>query len=528
MPRSLQIAKEFSRFVWLWWRHHRRDPDSLPLALRNALERLGSTFIKLGQALSVRADLLPKEYRVQLSTLQDHVATFPSAQAIAEVEAAFGQPVNELFQSFESKPHAAASIAQMHRATLKNGEHAIVKIRRPHTREIMTHDLRILRRLARVATVLMPRLRRQQPVALVDEIRAQLLAEIDFRHEARNVRRMVAVLADRKDVWVPDIVEPFISETVLVQYFSPGTPLSKAFGTEVGSRLARVVIDAYLYQLLIAGAYHADPHPGNFFVLPDGRLCIHDFGSMGTLDPRSRKALGLLFKSMAMTDASEALDAAIDLGLINGTIDRRDYERSIDSILGELAAAPMAEWSLADTMLRIARLGAGEHFVMQRYLLVLVRTLFLLESTTRLLDPQLKLTDELRTRRDALDARSITDISWDSVRQALVREFARSGRELPQLLIRTLHRIQSQDGDPGFALRHQGFEALENTVARTGNRLSLALVTLGTYIAASLAMLHDAGPMVWGHIPVLAVAGYVLAVGLTVRLVRAIGHSGHL
>lgn len=493
------------------------------MLLRTTVERLGTTFVKLAQALSIRKDLLPQPYVDALSELQHHVAPFPAAQAISVIESAFGEPVATLFATFEREPLAAASVAQIHAATMADGTAVVVKVRRPGIAAQVRTDLKLLRRLSGIAAFCLPKLRRQKPQELINELAEQLLAEIDMRIESHNVRRLADALRDQPDVWVPEVVEPLVSEEVLVQQYSAGAPLARFFGTQTGEQLAGALVDAFLHQLFVVGAFHGDPHPGNLFVLDDGRLCFHDFGLIGTLDARGRRALAQLLEAMVYQDAAGALDGAIELGFIAGPIDRREYERGIDNILSELAGLPLGEWSAAEAIWRIAKLGKGEHFTIPRHLLVLLRTLFLLESTTRLLDPQFQLVEELLHRRDVIAAA----LEPADGKRPKAMQAVRTVRELPRLVTQWLRQAQTEDGRPGVAVHHRGLEELEATLARTGNRLSLALVTLGLYIAASLLMLHSAGPHVWG-MPLLAIVVFILALGLSLRLVHAVSISGKL
>lgn len=528
MPRTFIILAASIRLGWRLLRARSEAPPLRAELLRATLEELGTTFVKIGQALSLRWDLLPDDVRAVLSRLQHDVAPFPSAVAVAEIETAFGQPIERLFAAFEREPMAAASVAQVHRATLADGTDVIVKVRRPGIEALVHGDLRVLRRLARVAQTISARAARLQPVALIDELQEQLLAEIDLAHEARNIRRLGSALRNRPDVWLPEVIAPWVSSSVVVQQFSPGLPVSRVFGTEEGRRLAGVLIDAYLFQLFVAGAYHADPHPGNLFVLPDGRLCFHDFGLIGTLDGRSRRALAQLLGAVAIQNATDAVDAAVDLGVLVGEFDRPAYERAMDGILSDLATAPLGEWSLAEAVMRIARLGRGEDFRVPRHLLVLVRTLYLLESTARQLDPELQLADALLARTDAFVRSERSAIPRSMSRRAALAEALRASRDVPLLLAHWLRRARNDDGLPAFTLRHRGLEPLDTTIARTGNRLALALVTLGAYIAASLLMLHSAGPRIFGDLPIIALVAYAIALVLTGVLVRAIMRSGHL
>ena len=526
-PRSVQIVFAFLGLAWAWLRLHRRAPQELPECVRRTIEGLGTTFIKLGQGLSLRSDLLPTAYREALDRLHSHVAPFDSAQAMAIVESAFGRPLTGIFSDFEKTPFAAASVAQVHRGRMPDGTEVAVKIRRPGIVAQVRTDLRLLRRLVGVVQVFIPALRRQHPLGLIDELSARLLIEIDLEHEARNVRRLADALKDQPQIWMPRVIEPYVNPNVLVQEFSHGRPLSETFGTERGREIAAALLDTYLYQLFVAGVFHGDPHPGNLFDMPDGKLCFHDFGLIGYLDPQSRTALAQLFEGVAYGDAEGTLDGAINLGFISGPIDRREYQSAISEILSELSSLPLAQWSVADAIWQIAKLGAGEHFKLPRQLLVLMRALFLTENTIRALQPDFNLLGELHARSDQL-AQAFEEASRGGARQPLVIRVTRAAQEVPRLLLDLLRQVRAEDGRPSVIVHHRGLDDVEVSVARTGNRLAMALVTLGLYIAGSLLMLHSAGPRVWGDVPVMALIAYLLALLLSLRLVLAIGRSGRL
>ncbi len=526
-PRSLQILSAALGFAVAWWRWHKRAPERLPPLLRTKVERLGTTFIKLAQGLSLRWDLLPKPYREALAQLQSRVAPFPGDQAVAAIESAFGQPVEKLFAKFDRTPMAAASVAQIHRAVLPDGRDVVVKVRRPGIVDQVRRDLRLLRRVISATAWIFPALRRQQPMALIDELGEQLLGEMDLRHEAQNVRRLAAALREQGALYVPGVIDPFASAGVMVQEFAPGRPLAEQFGTPAGETRATALLDAYLHQIFVVGAFHADPHLGNLFARKDGRLCLHDFGLIGTLDALSRQALGRMLEALIYRDADSALASAIDLGFVAGAFDRRALQRGIDTILSELQGQPLAEWSIAETLWRIAQLGAGEHFRIPRHLLVLLRALFLLESTLRALNPRFDLVHELVARRELLQ----TALAAPSVGGAGERPKGqlalRSMRSVPRLLAHWLEQAQADDGLPPISIHHRGLERLESRVERAGNRIALALLALGLYLGGAVLMLHSAGPRLF-DVPVAAVVAFGFAFTLSWKLLAAVLRSDEL
>ena len=524
MPRGLQIGWAALRLGLDVVRLRRRAPELLPERVSDTLVGLGTTFIKLGQGLSLRWDLLPPEYRDALARLHSDVPPFPAETAIRATEQAFGQPLADLFSMFDETPLAAGSVAQIHPARLHDGRDVVVKITRPGIHAQVQADVRLLRRTVRIAQTIWPPLKRQRPLELVDELAVFLRDEIDMRHEAQNMRRMAKVIDPLSAMTLPHVIEPLATREVLVQDRSFGARLETAHGTPAAPALAARLLDVYVHQLLAAGVFHADPHPGNLFVVGDGRLCLHDFGSIGVLDPASRLALGGLVEAIAANDAPDVVDAAIALGFFQAQIERRPYEREVHMILAEMASRPLAQWSIAEAIWRVARIGQGKDFRLPPHLLVLMRTLFLLENTLRALDPELDLLGTLTARAPEIAGQ----IRAARAGRPIASQLARSARQLPHLAAELLRQAQLGDGRPALSIHHRGLGSTQEAIARTGNRLALALVTLGLFVSASLLTLHGEGPLMFGHLPTLAVVAFVAAGALSLRLIVSISRSGDL
>jgi ubiquinone biosynthesis protein len=496
--------------------------------LRATLERLGPTFVKLGQALSLRRDVLPDEYVAALRQLQHQVAPFPAALARREVERELGRSVEAIFADFEDQPLAAASIAQVHLARLDDGTPVIVKVRRPHIRAQIDRDMRILVAVLRLVVVLAPRLQRFRPVELVKEVWTNLRKETDFRQEARNIRRFVEAVRGLETVYVPGVVDDLYGESVLVQELSEGRAIDDPEVRGEGPRLAQVLVDLYLHQFFAVGLFHGDPHPGNLFVMADGRVCFHDLGLVGFLDRPTRRALATFLQAFVHQDAGWTLDAAIELGILRGGMDRAEFQRGIEEILADYAALPLKDWSLAEAMLRVARLGRGESFLLPQNLVVLMRTLFILESVLRDLDPEFRILDTLLARGAETLQAMMAEAPATAALARLKYEAALTAQDLPAVLGAWLRKAQHEGTGLPLTVRLEGVEDAELRFERTGNRLALALVTLGLYVAASLLMQHSIGPRLVGDLPLLAALGYGLALWFTFRLAAGIARSGRL
>lgn len=514
--RALQIGLAFAGFL-LWWIWHRgvMRCDDHPVAERFAalLQGLGTTFVKLGQHLSLRADLLPEAAQQTLARLQDHVGPFPSEQARQAVEAAFGQPCSQLLARFDLAPLAAASVAQIHRAALPDGTEVIVKIRRPGAVEAVESDMRILHMVATVAQVLLPPLRRWGLAAIVDEIAGNLRLEMDLAREARFVRRFADAWRGSPDVDIPDVVDGLCTTSVMVQRYSSGVRIDAVAAPE-REACARRLVDSYVTQLFEHGLFHGDPHPGNLFVMPDGRICFHDFGIVGRLDRRLRRALTAFALAFVEQDADWVVDAWLAMGVVGSQVERRAFLPVVQSLLADCAERPLRDWSLPAALGRLVAAGRSQAVRLPADLLVLTRTMLLLEGTVRALAPAFSIFETL-TRHAAVGSIQLVPRQEPSKRLAF--EMGGAANDLPAMLAQRLH---------GAVARERLFEIaivpdvrLQEGVDRASRRIALALVTLGLYIASSLLMQHAVGPQ-WSGMPLLALAGYALAIRFTFSIAR--------
>lgn len=469
----------------------RRASESPPRRLAMVLERLGTTFVKLGQGMSLHRELLPNEYVLELQRLQDHVEPFDAALARAEVERSFG-PLEQVFGSFEAQPFAAGSIAQVHRAAMPDGREVIVKIRRPGIRRRVEEDVRILRWFLRSLQWVLPASRRVRPLELVDELARNLRKEIDFRQEAMNNERFGEIFRDSADIVVPGIVDALYTEWVMVQEMSHGARIDDPRFAEDGPRLAHLLVEAYLRQFFGEGAFHGDPHPGNLFVLPDGRICLHDFGLVGFLDRGTRLNLVAFMLAFAQQDADWLLDAFLDLGMLAGEVDRRALRIGLEEIIQDYARKPLRDWSFGEAFLRVTRLGHGQNIRVPHHLLVLMRAIFLMESTVRRLDPRFNLMEGLFARAGAVleeaeskpRAAPVDRLRFESMLLA---------RQGPRVLARLAHELREwgQAGDLPGLLR--GGNRANGEGAR---RVAAAISAAGLYLASAWIAVQDIGWLV--------------------------------
>lgn len=523
ISRLFEITFAALSLIALFLRERRRripaDASALPVRLRETLDDLGATFIKIGQALSMRPDLIPEPYLLELRGLREHAQPFPSEAAKAELKRALGRELDETFRSFDDEPFAAASIAQVHRATLLDGQHVIVKIRRPRMSQRIDEDMRILVFLARFAQAAFPGLRPLQLERLAREIWANLRQETDLLREARNIRRFADAYRHRTDIYVPEAFLALSSEAVLVQVMSHGTSIEDARLRSDGPRIANTLVDFYLEQLLRTGIFHGDPHPGNLFVMDDKRICFHDFGLISYLDRATRRNLGAFLQAFVQQDAGWMLDAAIQLSLIERGADRSVFVPGIEEILSDYASLPLKQWSIAEALLRVMRLSDRTHVAVPHNLVILMRALFLIEGCLRQLDPDFNVLDNLLAKGEAAIADSLGGGSKPPAMARLRTELALSAQDLPALLAAWLHRSYQQDGEPMLGVRLVHSDEADRRLDRRAELIASALVALGVLVASALLARADVGPVVFG-MPVLSVIGFAVAVRLCYRLMR--------
>ncbi len=457
---------------------------SLPRHFRETLERLGAPFVKLGQALSARRELFPDDIAEALQHLQDDVAGFSGASARQEITRELRGSLERVFSELDETPFAAASIAQVHHARLLDGREVIVKVRRPGIRAQIDRDMRLLVAVLRGLSTVVPALKRYDTISLAREIWARLQIETDLRREAANVRRFVEGFHDQPFVSVPDVEEALCTEGILVQSFSHGRRIDDPQLRAHGPRLARALVDVYLHQFFVMGVFHGDPHPGNVFVLDDGRLCFHDFGIVGQLNISMRQQLAMFMLALAYQNEEWLLDAATDLGILSPTMDRDSARAGVGTILAAYAGAPLGEWSLGQVLVRLMRLGRDAGLSLPNNLAILARTALLLEQLLRGLDRNLTVVDAI-AHADPERLRTLFAARPDkSAWVRLKSEAAAAAHELPALAAEWLHRAQREGGRIPVSLRIEALQAAGRGVIRSANRLALALVTLGLYIAA--------------------------------------------
>ncbi|MDH3545589.1 MAG: ubiquinone biosynthesis regulatory protein kinase UbiB [Gammaproteobacteria bacterium] len=386
---------------FLFYALPRRRDTSAPLGerIRLALEELGPIFVKFGQAISTRRDLLPTDIADELAKLQDTVPPFPAEQAIGILETAYGKPLDEVFVRFDTEPFAAASIAQVHTARLPDGNEVIVKLLRPGVQEQIERDLEVLKLIARLADRYWEHGKRLKPLELVAEYERTIIDELDLMREAANTAQLKRNFAGSDMLYVPDIYWDFCGPEVLVQERIYGIPISdmdalRQAGTNI-QRLAENGVEIFFTQVFRHNFFHADMHPGNIFVIvtdPDRpKYAAVDFGIIGTLSPSDQRYLAENFLAFFDHDYHRIAELHIDSGWVPEGTRIDQLETAVRTVCEPIFNKPLAEISFAQVLMRLFRVAQRFDVEVQPQMILLHKTLFNIEGLGRELYPELDL-----------------------------------------------------------------------------------------------------------------------------------------
>lgn len=415
--------------------------------LRLALEALGPIFVKFGQVLSTRRDLMPADIADELARLQDRVPPFDSQLALAEIEKAYGRPASEVFAEFDPVPVASASIAQVHFARLKTedgGHEVAVKILRPNMLSVIEHDLALMDNFAMLLEKLWSDGKRLKPREVVAEFGKYLRDELDLMREAANASQLRRNFVDSQLLIVPEIHWDWCTSTVMVMERMVGTPISqidklRADGINL-SKLSEAGVEIFFTQVFRDGFFHADMHPGNIFVAADGRYIALDFGIVGTLTDSDKNYLAQNFLAFFRRDYKRVAEAHIESGWAPKDTRVDEFEAAIRSVCEPIFDRPLKDISFGKILLRLFQTSRRFNVEIQPQLVMLQKTLLNIEGLGRQLDPEL---DLWKTAKPFLERWMSEQVGWRGLLKAFKHEAPYLARTLPQLP-RLVHQALAQ------------------------------------------------------------------------------------
>lgn len=504
----------------------RPDIEALPPGVRArlALEHLGPIFVKFGQILSTRRDLLPPAIADELAALQDRVAPFDGALAQAQVEAALGKPIGELYARFDTTALASASIAQVHAATLHDGSEVVVKVLRPNVHERIARDLELLHAIARLVDRHHPRADKIRPREVVAEIEATLANELDLQHEGANASALGRTWNGSGEASVPKVHWPLSSESVLTLERMHGIPIGDLAALERAGvdrrRLAERLIRLFYTQVFRDNLFHADLHPGNLFIQPrpgaEPVIVLLDFGMVGSLSPADQRYLAENFMAMFTMDYRRVAQLHLEAGWMPRTIRVEALEAGVRAVCEPYFTRPLSEINLGEVMFKLFRMAQRYELTLQPQLMLLQKTLLNVEGLSRWLDPQI----------------DIWTVAQPVLRDIMARQYGRIGSLLRSAKIQAPDWLEQLPALPRLAretlelvrdaelARHAGQQAA--LAARAAGRRRQVWAGLGLALVLAAAIVHvGAAPTPswsgWPVLPVAALVAGLLAVAWSLR-----------
>jgi predicted unusual protein kinase regulating ubiquinone biosynthesis (AarF/ABC1/UbiB family) len=483
-------------------------------ALARDLESLGPTFIKLGQLLSTRGDLLPRPYIEALSRLQDDIEPFDYEAVEQIVQEELGTRLSKAFAEFDAVPIAAASLGQVHRGVLRDGREVAVKVQRPGIREQVLKDLDALDEVARLMDRFTGARRNLDAARVLDEFRKSLIAELDYRQEAQHLVTVSEELRDFEEILVPLPIDDYTTSRVLTMDFVRGVKVTAVSGVERteldGEALADSLFRAYLHQILVAGTFHADPHPGNVFLTEDHRIALLDLGMVGRLTPPLQERLLRLLLSIGEGRGDEAASVAIELGERREDFDEARIRRTITELVAKYHQAPLRELNVGRVVLEMSRSGSEHGLKMSPELAMLGKTLLNLDEIGRALAPEFDVNAAIRRNAMALmRRRMLKAASPGHVLTSMldVKEFA---ERLPGRVNRILESVAANDLRLKVEIIDRG--SIIEGFQKVANRIALGLVLAALIVGAAMLMQVPTDFTILGY-PGLAMLLFMLAAG---------------
>lgn len=527
LGRALRVVRRISR-SGRRDRRQRFGESSTWERIRMAVEELGPTFIKLGQILSNRPDLIPRELQKELEKLQENVPSFPAREAVSTIERELGKPIRELYSQFDRTPLAAASIAQVHRAVLPSGESVVVKVQRPGLHELVAVDVEILKELAQLVERHLPESRKIALQDIVEEFEKAIYQELDFNREASAIERFGSQFADDDRILVPQVYRDFSSKKVLTMEFIDGTPLADLLArephdVEEGARVAALGADLTLKQIFRHGFFHADPHPGNIVVLRDGRLCYLDFGLTGSLVRRDLEVISDMLVSIIGRDEQKASRAVVKLAGSRNFETARSIERSISELIGRFQSAEAGDFSFTELLSEVVSILTDRDLHLPTDLFLLVKALITIEGVATALDPHLDFSAHLEPFAKELLKEQYNPKRIASRFTALASDYTSMVQDLPGDYYKLVDRLVT--GKVRLMFDEGSIRPLRRTVLQASSALSFAVV-LAALIVGSALIVQSRVPPLWNEIPVIGIFGFVAAgiIGFWL-LVKTVGNG---
>lgn len=524
------LADLFGGFKYSWLQDRLKSADGQSITtgvtqaarVRMALTELGTTFIKLGQMLSTRADLLGPELTEELSQLQANVPPDPSAVARATIEAELGQPIEQLFASFEDTPLAAASVAQVHAARLHTGHSVVVKVRRAGVAEQAATDVEIVQALAELLEQHSPALRSYQPLAVVRQFRRTLLRELDLTYERQNQEEFARNFANDPTVCIPELFSELCSHQVVTMQRLDGIigtniEALQQSGVDLGE-FAKRGANMYLEMVFRDGFYHADPHPGNLILLPGNIVGVIDCGMVGRIDEDLRDEVEALLLGIVENDSELVAEQVLRLGAVPADCSREKLRADLQDFMADYTGHPLNDIHVGAALSSLVEIIRSHHIVLPPSLAMLLKTLIVLEGTSRRFSPDVSLAELMQPYCTRLMLRRFSPGRIAKRARRSFRVWNRLLTALPRDITDMLARFR--DGSFTVHIDHRHLDPIVN-------RLVLGILTAAIFLGSSELWSRQAAPLFY-DVSIFGALGYAVSLFFGWRLMRAIKKSGNI
>jgi len=497
--------------------------------IRLVLEELGPTFIKFGQVLSTRPDLIPFELISELKKLQDSVVPFPQNEAIEIIEKELEKPISELFQTFYPDPIAAASLSQVHKAILKNGDIVAIKIQRPDIIGKIETDIEIMYTIASIIEKYVNELKYFNLVKIVEEFDKAIHKELDFLNEALNIEIFANNFKNDKRIYVPKVYKHLCTRKVLTMEFVEGISISKIEKYEVYNinkkLLAKIGSDIILKQIFEFRFFHADPHPGNIIILPNNIICFVDYGMMGKLSYTTIKLIISSITGIINNDISKIARNIIRICEVNDNINMKKLEYDLTELIDKYYNKPFQQINISELLNDLIKFFPENNIKMPSDLYLLVRSLIILQSVVESLDPNFNVSNEIEPYIQKFIKK---EYSFKNSRKKifsffvelieLIRDFPYEFREITEKL---------KSGKIKLEVEYKGLIPVIQSFERISNRIIISIILSSIIIGSSL-IIHSKLPPLWHNIPIIGLIGFFIATIIGLGLLLSIFRHGKL
>jgi len=497
--------------------------------VRMMLEDLGPTFIKLGQIMSIRPDLVPLDLINELKKLQDSVPPFPVTKAKEIIEIEFGKTINEIFQDFHDTPIAAASLSQVHKAVLKEGDIVAVKVQRPGIYSKIETDLEIMYNIAYLLEKHIDEIRYFNLTKIVEEFDKAIHKELNFLNEATNIERFVSNFKNDQRIYVPKIYRNYCTSKILIMEYIEGIKISEINKFENINIDKKLLIkrggDIILKQIFEHRFFHADPHPGNIFVLPGNIICFIDYGMMGTLTQTTKNLIISVVSGIISNDINKIIRSTIKLCEPKGDINLKKLESNLTDLIDKYYYKSLYQIDISEIVNDLIKFFPENNIKLPSDLYSLGKTLLILQALGQILDPEYNIAKEIEPYIKKLlkEEFSIKNIKKDLI--TYFEGFIELAKILPFETQEIIEKIKS--GKIKLDIEHKELNHLVQSNERISNRITIAIILASIIIGSSL-IIHSGIPPLWNNIPVIGLFGYILAIIISFLLIISIFRHGKI